>query len=167
MNHQEFCSNPPIKQYNEYACTIASFVYNVSRLGKSFTQLSFVDKFKNEFPKWASQPGIAAPADILHMLKLVDLHPVDFIATKDLTEATTYIKERSPYVGFCWTRRKITGNATTAQDHCMAFICCKSDLIKVMDPADACIKEIGKDVFKIMDGTVLLCTEHSQNTNFR
>ena len=159
----------PLRQYNEYSCGLASVVYEANRGGKSYTQEDIVRDFRAHFPIWASCPGMINPTDILHLLTLLDMKAADFVATKHIEEGRAFLIERDPYAAFVWMRRsRDDQGGTKSNDHCMVFRRFTEDGgVEVMDPATAGERKITPSEFKLMDATILLCTEHTQNKGHR
>jgi hypothetical protein len=159
----------PMQQYNKYSCGLASVVYEANRGGMALSQEGVVRDFQSHFPIWANCPGMVQPSDILHLLTLLGLKAADFIATKNIYEARKYFIERDPYAGFVWIRRLPNGQgATKANDHCMVFRqFTRDEGLLVMDPATAQERNLTSKEFQLMDATILLCSEHTQNKAHR
>jgi hypothetical protein len=158
-----------LKQCNEYACSLASVVFEANRNGKNVTQEELIERFIQDFPSWDQRPGMLGPSGILRILTLLEMEAADFVATKNIQEARRFLIERDPYAGFVWIRRVPDGaGGSKPNDHCMVFRRFREDGgIEVMDPAKPESIGFSPEQFLLIDGTILLCTEHTQNKEYR
>ena len=151
-----------VTKCNPFSCALASIVFEAQRSGNSQDQQEILRAHAEHFPAWKDQPGILRPWEILKLLSLMKLEPDQFIATRSVEEARSFMRSPSwsVFASFYWIRLfpDAYGNLIPT-NHCMALMAIADEFIEVMDPDPSSVfpRRFAMHAHPKMDGTFLLC----------